>query len=102
MAERTRGGRRHGQRYPITYEGLKTALRRDIKPGVSGYRLNDNRHTVATRVLHACGNLNVAQKMLWHADITTTAKYVHVLYEDVLTAAVTESPDEAVSQNDKS
>ncbi|WP_336488340.1 tyrosine-type recombinase/integrase [Methylobacterium nigriterrae] len=86
VAERTRGARRHGQRYPITYEGLKTAFRRDVKPAVPGYRFHDNRHTAATRVLRACGNLKVAQKMLRHADITTTAKYAHVMHDDVLEA----------------
>ena len=102
VAQRGTPDRRHGQRYPITYEGLKTAFRRDVKPAVPGYRFHDNRHTAATRVLRACGNLKVAMKMLRHADIATTSKYAHVMHEDVLeamekaakTAAVTQIPDE--------
>ena len=53
---------------------------------MDGYRFHDNRHTAATRVLRACGNLKVAQKLLRHADIATTAKYAHVMHEDVLEA----------------
>lgn len=86
VAQRTREGRRRGERYPITYEGLKTAFRRDVKTELSDYRFHDNRHTAATRVLRACGNLKVAQRMLRHADITTTAKYAHVMHDDVLQA----------------
>ncbi|TXN43861.1 site-specific integrase [Methylobacterium sp. WL7] len=89
IADRARDGRRAGQRYPITYEGLKTAFRRDVKPVVAGYRFHDNRHTAATRVLRASGNLKVAQRMLRHADIATTSKYAHVMHEDVLEAMET-------------
>lgn len=86
VAQRASGDRRRGQRYPITYEGLKTAFRRDVKTELTDYRFHDNRHTAATRVLRACGNLKVAQRMLRHADITTTAKYAHVMHDDVLEA----------------
>jgi integrase len=102
VAERTRDGRLKGDRYPITYEGLKTAFRRDVSPAISGYRFHDNRHTAATRVLRACGNLKVAQKLLRHSDIATTAKYAHVMHDDVLAAmeqaargAVAPSPNES-------
>lgn len=86
VAQRASGGRRYGQRYPITYEGLKTAFRRGVKAAIPNYRFHDNRHTAATRVLRACGNLKVAQRMLRHADIATTSKYAHVMHEDVLQA----------------
>lgn len=84
VADRAREGRRRGQRYPITYEGLKTAFRRDVKPAVDGYRFHDNRHTAATRVLRATGNIRLVQEMLRHDDIATTLKYAHVMHDDVL------------------
>ncbi len=86
-----RGGageeRRVGQRYPITREGLKTAFRRAL-PGaeVANYRWHDNRHTAATRILRARGNLKIVQELLRHEDIGTTMKYAHVMHEDVLDA----------------
>lgn len=99
VADRATGGRRKGARYPITYEGLKTAFRRDVKPVVAGYRFHDNRHTAATRVLRASGNLKVAQRMLRHADIATTSKYAHVMHEDVLEAMETAAQMAPVTKN---
>lgn len=86
VADRATGGRRHGQRYPITYEGLKTAFRRDVTPVVPGYRFHDNRHTAATRLLRSSGNLRIVKDMLRHADIATTMKYAHVTHGDILDA----------------
>jgi integrase len=47
------------------------------------YRFDDNRHTAATDLLRATGNLKTVQKLLRHANIATTAKYAHVLDDDV-------------------
>jgi len=72
------------QRYPITREGLKTEWRRaKVDAKLVNYRFHDNRHTAATDVLRATGNLKIVQKLLRHADITTTAKYAHALDDDV-------------------
>ncbi|HEV2557372.1 MAG TPA: site-specific integrase [Microvirga sp.] len=86
VAGRTRSGRRKGERHPITYEGLKTVFRRTTDGLLEGYRFHDNRHTAATRVLRATGNVRVVKEMLRHADITTTMKYAHVMHDDVLDA----------------
>lgn len=86
VAARASGQRRHGHRYPITYEGLKTAFRRDAKTVLAGYRFHDNRHTAGTRVLRASGNIKLAQKMLRHSSISTTTKYAHVIQDDILEA----------------
>jgi integrase len=97
-AARARDGRRHGERHPITYEGLKTAFRRAVKGAVPDYRFHDNRHTAATRVLRGSGNLRIVKDMLRHADIATTLKYAHVTDDDIRDAmerAVTKSPDES-------
>ena len=40
-----------GERYPITYQGLKTAWRRlRAKPGVQNFRFHDFRHNVGTKL----------------------------------------------------
>ncbi|TVR12285.1 MAG: site-specific integrase [Salinarimonadaceae bacterium] len=106
VAERARDSRLKGQRYPITYEGLKSAFRRDVKGAIDGYRFHDNRHTAATRVLRKSGNLKIVQKMLRHADISTTTKYAHVLDDDIrdameaaaVAAPATKSPDQIPDQ----
>jgi integrase len=86
-AKRTRSGRVSGHRYPITREGLKTAFRRAIpNAGIENYRFHDNRHTAATRVLRAGGNLKVVQNLLRHDNIATTAKYAHAVHDDIMSA----------------
>jgi len=95
VAWRTRKmlGQVRGKRYPLTESGLKSAMRRAVpKAGVSNFRFHDTRHTAATRVLRK-SNLRVAQKLLGHADVATTAKYAHALDDDVRAALeATSSP----------
>lgn len=87
---RSRGRLLAGTLEPITYNGLKSRWRRDREAsGVSDYRWHDNRHTAATRVLRASKNLRAAQKLLRHADISTTTKYAHVTDDDVREALET-------------
>ena len=77
-------GQRKGERYPITEAGAKTQWRRlRAKAGVQDFRFHDIRHDVATKVLRATGNMKLVQKALNHANIATTAKYAHVLDEEV-------------------
>lgn len=76
-----------GQRYPITYSGLKTQWKRIRKTAdVQNFRFHDFRHDVATKLLRATGNLKTVQKALSHADIKTTTRYAHVLDEEVAAA----------------
>ena len=77
--------REKGQRYPVSYEGLKTRWRRKrVKVGASDMRFHDNRHTAASRLIRQTGNLKAAQKLLGHADISTTARfYAHVDMDDL-------------------
>ena len=76
-----------GERRPITREGLKTGFRRILPTAqIENFRFHDNRHTAATRVLRAGGNLKTVQKLLRHENITTTTKYAHVSDEDVMAA----------------
>ncbi|KQO76459.1 hypothetical protein ASF20_14025 [Methylobacterium sp. Leaf88] len=87
VCRKARGDRKAGDRLPITYEGLKTQWRRSREAsGVTNFRYHDNRHTAATRILRAGGNLKTVQVLLRHEDITTTAKYAHVNDHDVRSA----------------
>ena len=87
IAKRSRGGRVKGQRYPLTYSGVKIVWRRLRKrAGVTGFRFHDFRHDVGTKLLRLTGNLKLVQKALNHADIKTTTKYAHVLTDEVAAA----------------
>lgn len=87
IAQRTRGKRVKGQRYPITYSGAKIVWRRlRAKAGVSGFRFHDLRHDLATKLLRKTGNLKLVQRALNHSDLKTTLRYAHVLDSEVATA----------------
>jgi integrase len=89
VSERTRKGehRIYGQRYPMTLAGVKSRWRRmRAKAGVSDFRFHDFRHTFASQLLRETGNLKLVQKALNHKDLKTTAKYAHVLDEDISSA----------------
>ncbi len=87
VAVSTRPGRIRGQRYPVTYQGAKTAWRRLRRTaGVQGFRFHDFRHDVGTKLLRQTGNLKLVQRALNHADLKTTAKYAHVLDSEVADA----------------
>jgi integrase len=84
VAQKTRDGRVAGQCQPMTREGLKTEWRRSkLDAKLLDYRFHDNRHTAATGILRATGNLKAVQKLLRHSDVSTTAKYAHALIDDV-------------------
>lgn len=75
-----------GKRYPMTEAGLKSKMRRAVaSAGVKNFRFHDTRHTAATRVLRK-SNLRVAQRLLGHANVATTAKYAHALDDDIRAA----------------
>ena len=69
---------------PITRPGVDTAFgRATVKAGIVDFRFHDLRHTFATRLLRAQGNIKVVQKMLRHTTLATTSKYAHALDEDL-------------------
>lgn len=87
VARRTRDGRKKGERYPLTYSGVKTAWRRLRKRAeVTGFRFHDLRHDLATKLLRETGNLKLVQRALNHADLKTTLRYAHVLDSEVAAA----------------
>jgi integrase len=84
VAECTRDGRVKGQRYPITKNGLNACWRRiRAAADVANFRFHDFRHDLATKLLRDTGNLKLVQKVLNHTDIKSTARYAHVLDEDI-------------------
>jgi integrase len=87
VAQRTRDGRIKGQRYPLTIAGTKSRWRRTRKAAdIADFRFHDFRHDFGTKLLRQTGNLKLVQRALNHADIKTTARYAHVLDEEVAAA----------------
>ena len=87
VAVRSRDGREHSERYPLTISGVSTAWRRLRKrAGVEGFRFHDFRHNLGTKLLRETGNLKLAQRALNHASIRSTVRYVHVLDDEVADA----------------
>lgn len=83
-ARKDRAGRHKGIRYPYSEEGWYREWKRALNAaGIEDFRFHDLRHTSATRVMRATGNLKVVQRMLGHTDISTTARYAHVNEDDV-------------------
>jgi integrase len=76
-----------GQRYPLSYNGTKSAwqkMRSDA--GLKDFRFHDLRHDFGTKLLRDNGNLKLVQKAMNHADIKSTLRYAHVLDSDVADA----------------
>lgn len=77
-------------RHPIQPEGLKRAFGTALTNAkIEGFRFHDLRHTAATRLLRATGNLRLVQQLLGHADIATTMKYAHTTLDDLRSAMTT-------------
>jgi integrase len=104
VAARTRNGRVRGQRYPLTFNGIKTQWRRlRARANITDFRFHDFRHDLGTKLLRQTGNLKLVQKALNHADIKTTTRYAHVLSEEVAEALETlqKSPNKSRSTKRK-
>ncbi len=87
VAKRPRPGMVKGTHCRITMEGFKTEWRRTVgRAKVENYRFHDNRHTAATRLVRKSKNLKAAQRLLGHADISTTGRYAHVTNDDLRNA----------------
>lgn len=88
VARKTRKdwGQIRGGRYPIKPSRLShVAKAAAVAAGVGNFHLHDTRHTAATRILRV-SNLRVAQQLLGHEDVSTTAKYAHALEDDIRNA----------------
>jgi integrase len=65
----------------------KTGVKR--KPHVDKLRLHDLRHTCATNLARAGQDIKLIGQYLGHADVKTTAQYIHSPDEDLKAAAET-------------
>ncbi|SON55498.1 Tyrosine recombinase XerC [Hartmannibacter diazotrophicus] len=75
-----------GDRVPMTYNGLKTRWRRDVRGKIDDFHFHDLRHTAFTRLVRETGNIVTVRKLAGHTDISTTAKYAHAALDDVRNA----------------
>ena len=60
------------------HDSLNQMYRRALKlSGIHGLRFHDLRHTAATRMIEAGVNIVSVNKILRHADLKTTMRYLH-------------------------
>lgn len=60
------------------HDSVKGAYERTCKKsGIKGLRFHDLRHTFASRALEAGANVVAVSRILGHADLKTTMRYVH-------------------------
>lgn len=79
-----RPARAKGKRYPFSEGGWARKWYKALKDaGVSDFRFHDLRHTTATRIMRASGNLKAVSGLLGHTDIRTSSRYAHVQKEDL-------------------
>lgn len=99
---KSRAKRRKGQRYPLTPSLLRDRWQDALAAAKLPFhlRIHDLRHTVATRMLRATGNLAAVKDALQHRHISTTLRYAHVLDDDTraaLDAAANFAPESRYS-----
>lgn len=70
---------------PMSYNALAAAWRRTRKAaGLNGLRLQDLRHTAATRLALRTGNIFVVQTLTGHKTLSQLARYVNIKADDVV------------------
>jgi len=75
--------RKDGEHLRDPKKGFAKALRLAQIPHL---RFHDLRHTFATRIVHAGGDIITLKDLLGHTKITTTARYTHPLADDKMAA----------------
>ncbi|MGC2853911.1 site-specific integrase [Novispirillum sp. DQ9] len=87
VCQKTRGNRKKGERYPFSANGWRKAWADALAAAkIEDLKFHDLRHTAATRVLRATGNLKLVQRLLDHTTIAATVRYAHVDDDDILAA----------------
>jgi integrase len=92
-------GKQHvrGQRYPVTANYLREAVRRDwVRAGVNA-SFHDLRRTAARQVYDATGDIRAAQHFLGHNNVATTEGYLGVSGEHEIRASM-QARDEYVAR----
>jgi integrase len=78
ISRRNRKNVRKARRYPFTKDGWRKSWAAAlVEAKIEDFRFHDLRHTTATRVLAATGNLKAVQDALSHASIVSSARYAH-------------------------
>lgn len=73
-----------GIRRPITYSGLRRAIRKALQDaGITDFHIHDLRHDFASKLLRHTRNLKLVQEALGHSDIASTIRYAHVLGDEI-------------------
>jgi integrase len=84
VCKKSRGRRKVGERYPFSKNGWRKDWAKALSiADIEDFRFHDLRHTAASRVQRAVGNLRVTQQMLGHASIQSTVRYAHVRSDEV-------------------
>lgn len=84
VCQQSRGKRRKGERYPLTPTGWRRAWAAALAAAeIEDFRFHDLRHTAATQLLRATGNIKLVQRLLGHQNIATTARYAHADDDDL-------------------
>ena len=87
VCRKSRAKRRKDQRYPLTITALRTRWAEAKEAAeIEGLRFHDLRHTAATRMLAATGNLVTVSQALRHTSLKTTQRYAHAGADDVRAA----------------
>lgn len=74
------------KRVPFTASGWKKQWKAALdSAGIVDFKFHDLRHTAASRTTRVAG-IAATQKLLGHADISTTQRYSHVQMDDLLQA----------------
>jgi integrase/recombinase XerD len=85
--------RQEGKILPsVTYAVLRSKFRGYCEMAgldTKGLCLHSIRHTVATMIYKACGNVKAVQEILGHANASTTLRYLHVNEEEKRSAIQT-------------
>ena len=80
---------RKGRGEPLSYTAFESSLRYAARKIGVKVHAHQFRHTLAQGVLETTGNLKVAQEILGHAHLSTTADlYMHVDYAAMVDAIV--------------
>lgn len=73
-----------GQRYPFSSTGWRKPWQAALTAaGIDDFRWHDWRHTAATELLRAGAHLKIVQRLLGHASLQSTLRYLHVVDDDV-------------------
>lgn len=84
FAEHDRHQRITNVRHPYTQSGWRRVWSRALdEAGIEDFRFHDLRHTTATRLLRATGNLELVRRLLGHLTIQSTLRYARSELDDV-------------------